>query len=177
MALASSTTTAAALTVRLDPELVAPSLQPSKPWTCCCTLDRPEKRPGATLFAGNCTSSVLCAWRHIFKTGWYLVHQEGGAGAGTKCKGLWLEGNQEAGSSWRCRLCTAEGCMRHSFRPAHHCRLELDQSGLLRLLSRSLLFSVLNIGLVLMINLPHDIIFQLFLNQPVVFRVLAPKKN
>ena len=104
MALASSTTTAAALTVRLDPELVAPSLQPSKPWTCCCcTLDRPEKRPGATLFAGNCTSSVLCAWRHIFKTGWYLVHQEGGAGAGTKCKGLWLEGNQEAGSSWRCR--------------------------------------------------------------------------
>ena len=71
----------------------------------------------------------------------------------------------------------AEGCMRHSFRPAHHCRLELDQSGLLRLLSRSLLFSVLNIGLVLMINLPHDIQFQLFFNQPVVFRVLAPKKN
>ena len=104
MALASSTTTAAALTVRLDPELVAPSLQPSKPWTCCCcTLDQPEKRPGATLFAGNCTSSVLCAWRHIFKTSWYLVHQKGGAGAGTKCKGLWLEGNQEAGSSWRCR--------------------------------------------------------------------------
>ena len=104
MVLASSTTTAAALTVRLDPELVARSLQPSKPCLSCCrTLDRPEKRPGATLFAGNCTSSVLCAWRHIFKTGWYLVHQEGGAGAGTKCKGLWLEGNQEAGSSWRCR--------------------------------------------------------------------------
>ena len=59
----------------------------------------------------------------------------------------------------------------------NHCRLELDQSGLLGLLSRSLLFSVLNIGLVLMINLPHDIQFQSFFNQPVVFRVLAPKKN
>ena len=154
MALASSTTTAAALTVRLDPELVAPSLQPSKPClSCCCTLDRPEKRPGATLFAGNCTSSVLCAWRHIFKTGWYLVHQEGGAGAGTKCKGLWLEGNQEAGSSWRCRLCTAEGCMRHSFRPAQPLQAGARSKRPFEI--RSLLFSVLNIGLVLMINLPN----------------------
>ena len=59
----------------------------------------------------------------------------------------------------------AEGCMCHSFRPAHHCRLELDQSGLLRLL-----FSALNIGLVLMINLPHDIQFQfLFLTSLLCF--------
>ena len=100
MALASSTTTAAALTVRLDPELVARSLQPSKPWSCCCTLDRPEKRPGATLFAGNCTQQRSLRLAAHFQD-WYLVHQQGGAG--TKCKCLWLEGNQEAGSSWRCR--------------------------------------------------------------------------
>ena len=78
----------------------------------------------------------------------------------------------------------AEGCMRHSFRPTQpHCRLKPDQSGLLGLLSRSLLFSVLfNIDLVLMIillNIYHmtSNFNRVFSNQPVVFRVLAPKKN
>ena len=112
MVLASSTTTAAALTVRLDPELVAPSLQPSKPCLSCCrTLDRPEKRPGATLFAGNCTSSVLCAWRHIFKTGTWctrrvvLVLVQSARACGWR-------GIRKLGAAGG-----AEGCMRHSSRP------------------------------------------------------------
>ena len=78
MALASSTTTAAALTVRLDPELVAPSLQPSKPWTCCsCTLDRPEKRPSATLFAGNCTQQRSLRLAAHFQD-WLVLGAPGG---------------------------------------------------------------------------------------------------
>ena len=173
MALASSTTTAAALTVRLDPELVAPSLQPSKPWTCCCTLDRPEKKTGRYTFCWKLHSAAFFALGGTFSRL-----------AGTWCtrrvvlvlvqsaRACGWRGIRKLGAAGG-----AEGCMRHSFRPAHHCRLELDQSGLLRLLSRSLLFSVLNIGLVLMIDLPHGIQFELFFNQPVVFRVLAPKKN
>ena len=173
MALASSTTTAAALTVRLDPELVAPSLQPSKPWTCCCTLDRPEKRPGATLFAGNCTQQRSLRLAAHFQD-WLVLGAPGGwCWCWYKVQGLVAGG--ESGS-WEQLEVQRAACATASDQP-NHCRLELDQSGLLRLLSRSLLFSVLNIGLVLMINLPHDIIFQLFLNQPVVFRVLAPKKN
>ena len=150
MALASSTTTAAALTVRLDPELVAPSLQPSKPCLSCYrTLDRPEKRPGATLFAGNCTQQRSLRLAAHFQD-WLVLGAPGGwCWCWYKVQGLVAGG--ESGS-WEQLEVQRAACATAPDQP-NHCRLKLDQSGLLGLLSRSLLFSVFNIDLVFMIIL------------------------
>ena len=137
--LASSTTTAAALTVRLDPELVAPSLQPSKPClSCCCTLDRPEKRPGATLFAGNCTQQRSLRLAAHFQD-WLVLGAPGGwCWCWYKVQGLVAGG--ESGS-WEQLEVQRAACATAPDQP-NHCRLELHQSFLLGLLSRSPLFSV-----------------------------------